>query len=124
MRLAIACLMVPLLGACSAEAHRVDRLASRDVPCLHHQVYDLSASFKDAVAICGVPKPDLTGSGGLQQAALDAKIPFTIRLHADAYLKQRQAEPVTGHLIPYANAGAGYTPQNGVFPTTITPSGH
>ncbi len=123
MCLAAACLILLLLGACSTEAPPADRLAGRDVPCLRHQVYELGASFTNAVAACGVLKPDLTGSRGLQQVALDAKVPFTIRPHADAYLKQRQAELVTGHLIPYANAGATYNPRNGIFPTIITPSG-
>ncbi len=123
MRLAAACLIPPLLGACSTEAPPTDRLASRDVPCLRHQVYELGAAFKTATATCGIPKPDLTGSGELQQVALNAKVPFTIRPDADAYLKRHQTELVTGHLIPYANAGATYNPRNGVFPTIITPSG-
>ena len=124
MRFRVACFAFSLLGGCSTGTPHVDSLASRDVPCLHHQVYDLGSSFRDALGVCGTPKPDLTGSGGLQQAALDEKIPFTIRPQADASLKQAQAEKVTGSLIPHANAGAGYAPQNGILPTTITSSGY
>ena len=73
MRIVVACLALPLLAGCSTEAPRSDRMAGHDVPCLHHQVYDLDTSFKEAVAACGIRKPDLTGSAGLQQDALDAK---------------------------------------------------
>ena len=124
MRFSVACLTFSLLGACSTGTPHVNPLASRDVPCLHHQVYDLSSSFKNAVGVCGTPKPDLTGSGGLQQVALNEEIPFTIRPQADAYLKQAQAEKVTGSLIPHVNAGAGLIPQNGVLPPVITWNGH
>ncbi len=121
MRLIIACLTFASLAGCSAKPPLVDSLASQDVPCLHHEFCELDSSFKDDMTACGVRKPDLTGSGGLQQAGLEAKTPFTIRPHADVYLKQAQAETITGELIPHAGAGASYTP---VFETTMLPSGH
>ena len=119
MRIIIACLTFASLAGCSGKPPLVDILASHDVPCLHHHVFDLDSSFTDAVTACSVRKPDLTGSGGLQQAALEAKVPFTIRPRADAYLKQAQAETITGDLIPHVGAGAGFTPQNGVFESTM-----
>ena len=119
MRVITACLAFASLAGCSAKPPLVASLASHDVPCLHHHFYDLASSFTDAMTACGTRKPDLTGSGGLQQAALEAKVPFTIRPHADVYLKQAQAETITGDLIPHVGAGASFTPQNGVFETTM-----
>ena len=119
MRVITACLAVAALAGCSTRPPPADALASHDVPCLHHQFDDLDTSFADAVTSCGVGKPDLTGSGGLQQAALDARIPFTIRPHADAYLKQAQAGTITGELIPHEINGADYARQVGVFNTTM-----
>ena len=119
MRVIIACLSFASLAGCSANPPLVDSLASHDVPCLQHHFYDLDSPFTDAMAACGVRKPDLTGSGGLQQAALEARVSFTIRPHADVYLKQAQAETITGDLIPHAGAGANFAPKNGVFETTM-----
>ena len=116
MRVLVAFLALVSVAGCPAEPPLVASLASRDVPCLHHQYYDRDASLADAMTACGDRKPDLTGSGGLQQAALAARIPFTIRPHADVYLKQAQAETITGGLIPHAGAGAGFTP---VFETSM-----
>jgi hypothetical protein len=87
-----------LLGACAASAPPT--LAGKDVACLRHQVYDLNTAFDRGVALCGDPKPDLTGSTGLQRLALAAKIPFTIRPIADAQIKQASDQPITGSLIP------------------------
>ncbi len=104
MRTVYGCLGLSLLlGACAANVPPV--LAGKDVACLRHQVYDLRTPFDRSVALCGDSKPDLTGSGGLQQAALAAKIPFTIRPIADAQIKDAQikqasAQLVTGSLIP------------------------
>lgn len=119
MRIIVACLAVASLAGCSGGPPPVDSVASRDVPCLRHRVFDLGSSFTDAMTACGVLKPDLTGSGGLQQAALEAKVAFSIRPRADIYLKQAQAETITGSLVPHAVAGAGFTPQDGVFATTM-----
>lgn len=125
MRLALACLTLPLVGGCNAEPPRLDRLASRDVPCLRHQVFDLNDPFKEALAACGAAKPDLTGSGGLQQAALAAKVPFTIRPQADASLKQAQTEHMTGSMLSYSGADAYYVPQSGIYESLMPlSSGH
>lgn len=119
MRVIIICLTVASLVGCSADSTLADGLASHDVPCLQRQVFELGSSFTDAVATCGVRKPDLTGSGELQQAALQAQVPFTIRPHADHYLKEAQSKTVTGSNIPGVGAGAGFTVLNGAVQKTV-----
>ncbi len=113
MRTVLGCLgLAAMLGACSTAAP--PPLAGKDVACLHHQVYDLGLTFDHGLQTCDAARPDLTGSGGLQQMALAAKVPFTIRPIADARIKQASEEAMTGTLIPGpASASGVFTEPNG-----------
>ncbi len=122
MRTVSGCLGLSLLlGACAASAPPV--LAGKDVACLRHQVDDLDTAFDRGVALCGDAKPDLTGSGELQQLALSAKIPFTIRPIADARIKQAGAQTMVGTLIPMDASAAASFPEPFSGPADFTGGG-
>ena len=92
MKIATSSLLLTALGltascATTTTSQRIFAERGHDVPCLRRQVVDARVPFYQAITICQVSKPDLTGDPELQSSALASNVPFTIRPKADAEIK-------------------------------------
>ena len=74
----------------------------RDVPYFRHQVVEFHLPFYQAISICKVKLPDLTGDPEVQSSALAWNIPFTIRPKADAEITAFNRDHIidTGSHLP------------------------
>ena len=99
-------LALALLGATTSCAttttwQRISAEQGHDVPRFRHQV-EFHVPFYQAVSICKVKLPDLTGDPELQGSTLAWNIPFTIRPKADAEIKAFNRDHIidTGSHLP------------------------